>query len=113
MLALAAGPVEKLTYEKSADEPHLWPDKVAVKKAFKFTQGPVAQGELVTLLTVTPGNVRLCKAKSDVSFDTPPETTDLLVRAAALRQRLTPEQRALDYKALCQHPEYWPAEVTL
>ena len=47
IFSYAATP-EKLTYEKIAEEPHLWPDKVSVKKAFKFVQGSVGQGELVT-----------------------------------------------------------------
>ncbi len=111
--SLHAAPPEKLTYEKIAEEPHLWPDKVSVKKAFKFVQGSVGQGELVTLISVGAGSVRICKAKSDLSFDTPPETTDLLARATALRQRLTAEQKALDLKALNQRPDLWPAEVTL
>jgi hypothetical protein len=108
-----AAPPEKLTYEKIAEERHLWPDKVSVKKAFKFVEGSVAQGELVTLMSVGPGSVRICKAKSDLSFETPPETTDLLARASALRQRLTAEQKALDLKALHQRPDLWPTEVTL
>lgn len=111
--ALAADPPRKPpTYEQIVAEPHLWPDKVTVKKAIRFPKDPIAAGEAVSLVRCDANDVYLSKVNGDAVFHLPFAETDVVARATQLRQRLTPEQLALDYPVLLARPDLWPAEVT-
>jgi hypothetical protein len=104
-------PQKPPTYDQILSQPHLWPDKVAIRKPIRFVKESVAAGEVVNLVRCEGNGVILAKLKSDTTFRVPPVDTDLFARATQLRQSLTPEQLALDYPALLARPDLWPTEV--
>lgn len=102
-----------LTDEQIITQDHLWPDKVAVKRGFKLSTYSVAKGDVFTVVSISATGVQLTKPNADNGFVLPFKDTDLIERATKLRQSLTAEQKAMDFKALRERPELWPAEVSI
>lgn len=112
LAAGAADAPEKLTIAKVAAEKHLWPDKVASTKTLRFQGSTLVAGQALPLYQVDGDQVLLVKPGDPLMYHVAAADTDLLARAAELRKKLTPEQRALDFKALAARPDLWPAEIT-
>jgi hypothetical protein len=109
----AADAPVKLTTAQVESEKHLWPDQVAPKKTIEFVDARLSAGTPYTLVGIEGEQVTLASPKYKLVFPVPIADTDLMARALQLRQKLAPEQRALDLEKLRASPELWPAEFTM
>jgi hypothetical protein len=72
----------ELTYAALAQRKELWPDHVAVNRAFNMNRGGIVrEGEQVLLREVKPDQLVVGAEKLRISFSVPPQTTDLMAQA--------------------------------
>lgn len=115
-LVLILGPVAAmasavLTLNDLRNNPERWPDAVAVAKELRFQGGGnVKQGQVVRLVELRGAEAVLDDGKGLV-FGLPATDTDVLVRANAIWEKLTPEQRAINAGTLAKTRELWPLQV--
>lgn len=105
---------QDLTLSQLATRPEFLPAQATLKQPVKLQGRPaLAAGQMLTVVSVQGTSVELETPDGRSTFTTKAEDTDVLAKAQATWNALSPEQRALTYATLLRRNDLWPYRVTL
>lgn len=107
----AATPPQTLTLQDLSNRPDRWPAQVTIQRALNFGASKLAAGQKVAIVEYNGGSELGVDAGNGQLYGIDVKDCDLLEAANAAWAKLTPEQRALEPKAVIEDASLWPAKV--
>ncbi len=102
-----------LTWEQLAARPELWPQTVQINKAGRIAGVDVAPGVDYEVTELDASSLTFLLPGKDASAKVRPTECNALETVNAAFAAMTPEERALDVKAIAARADLWPAKVAL